>query len=324
MRGARDMADFSGNRVTRDTGARYPILQGPMAWLARSTLASAVSAAGAVGIIESASGEFEVVKAEVEAMRRLTPNAFGVNLALASLARDDRILDWLADRGPRFVTTSGGDPRRYAARLQAGGAKVYHAVTTLDSALGAAEAGVNGLIVEGAEGGAVSGANPAHLFVLLQAIRRRTDLPLIASGGIADGHGMAAAFALGAEGIQMGTRFLSAVESPAHEAYRRAIVGAEVGSTVLLRRGEEPPLRALRSPVTEAIQRRDIYLSEVLRASRRVHLEGRLDLGLAPAGESAGLIEAVLPAEEIVAQTVAGFWAEIDRLAALRGPLKPS
>jgi len=313
------VGEFKGNRVVRDTGARYPIIQAPMGWIARSRLASAVSAAGGLGMIETSSGEFDAVKVEIETMPHLTRNAFGVNLPLLFLKRDDSIVDWLIAHGPRFITTSAGDPEKYVARLQSAGIRVYHAVATLEAALKAADAGVDGLIVEGAESASIRSPSEVHLFTLLQAVRRGVDLPLVAAGGIVDGHGMAAAFALGAEGVQMGTRFVSAAESPTHEGYKRAIVAAKIDSTVLIRRTEGPPVRALRTPVTDLIERRDLSFGEALRGTRRVYFEGRLDLGLAPAGESAGLIDAVLPARDIIAQTVSGFWAEIDRLAALRG-----
>jgi enoyl-[acyl-carrier protein] reductase II len=316
------MADFDGNRVVQDTGARYPIIHAPMGWIARSRLASAVSAAGGLGMIETSSGDFDAVKVAISRMAKLTQAPFGVNLPLLFLKRDDSIVDWLLDHGPKFVTTSAGDPGTYIGRLQAAGIKVYHAVASVDGAVNAEEAGVSGLIVEGCESASIRGRGEVHAFALLQAVRARTRLPIVAAGGIADGRGMAAAFALGAEGVQMGTRFVCSSESPVHDGYKAAITAAAVDGTVLVRRKQGAPVRALRSPVTEAIECGELYFGEALRGTRTVYFEGKIGAGLAPAGESAGLIDAVLPVSDIISGTVAGFWSEIDRLAMLRAPVQ--
>jgi enoyl-[acyl-carrier protein] reductase II len=316
------MRDFSGNRVCRDTGGLYPIIQAPMGWIARSKLASAVSNAGGLGMIETSSREFEAVKAEIEAMPRLTSAPFGVNLPLLFLKDNDSIVEWLLTRPPRFVTTSAGDPGTYVGRLRSAGVKVYHAVATLDGAMKAVRAEVDGLIVEGAESASIRSPVEIHTFALLQAVRAQTDLPIVAAGGIADGRGMAAAFALGADGIQMGTRFVCSLESPVHHDYKAAIVAARIDSTVLVRRAEGAPVRVLRSSVTEAINRGDLRFGDALRCSRTVYFKGTIESGLAPAGESAGLISKVLTADEIITTTVDGFWAAIDELASLRGNAK--
>ncbi|MEK9839054.1 MAG: nitronate monooxygenase, partial [Ilumatobacter sp.] len=192
------------NRVTRDLGVDIPIVQAPMGWIARSRLASAVSAAGACGIIETSSGELDAVREEIRAMRDLTDRPFGVNIAQA-FVRDPSIAEFVIEQGVRFVTTSAGSPTRYTSVLKEAGLTVYHVVPTLSAALKAVDAGVDGLVVEGGEGGGFKSPTPVSTMVLLPLIRSWVDVPIIAAGGICDGPTMAAAFALGAEGVQMGT-----------------------------------------------------------------------------------------------------------------------
>lgn len=209
------------NRVLAHLGTKYPIIQAPMGWIARSQLASAVCEAGALGIIETSSGETEACKAEIEKMRELTDKPFGVNLPILFL-KDRAMLDYVCASGVKFVTTSAGSPAKFIEPLHEAGIIVYHAVPTLEAAVKCAEAGVDGLVVEGAEGGGFKNPEEVSTLVLLQAIRREVDLPLVAAGGICDGKGMAAAFALGAEAVQMGTRFVSAAESPVQRLHQPA------------------------------------------------------------------------------------------------------
>jgi enoyl-[acyl-carrier protein] reductase II len=192
------------NRLTRMLGVRYPIVQAPMGWIARSQLASAVSNAGGMGIIETSSGELEVVRNEIKRMRTLTPHPFGVNIALA-FVRDPNIVKFVDEavvqQGVRFVTTSAGDPAKYCRDLKALGLTVFHVVPTLKAALKAVEAGVDGLVVEGGEGGGFKNPQPVMTMVLLPLVHEKVDVPIIAAGGITCGRSMAAAFALGAEGV---------------------------------------------------------------------------------------------------------------------------
>jgi enoyl-[acyl-carrier protein] reductase II len=170
-----------------------------------------------------------------------------VNLPIRFL-KDDAMLRFVCESGIRFVTTSAGSPAKFIAPLKAAGIVVYHAVPTLETALKCVDAGVDGLVVEGAEGGGFKNPEEVSTLVLLQAIRERVDVPLIAAGGIVDGRGMAAAFALGAEGIQMGTRFVASAESPVHDHYKEAIVSAEITGTWMLNTKSTPCIRALKTP----------------------------------------------------------------------------
>ena len=196
------------NRVIQHTGSKFPIIQAPMGWIARSQLASAVCEAGGMGIIETSSGEIDNCKDEIKAMTKLTQKPFGVNLPLLFL-KDDSMVNFCVDAGVKFVTTSAGDPTKYISVLKDAGITVYHAVPSLDGAIKAINAGVDGLVVEGTEGGGFKSPVEVGLLVLIQSIRQNSDIPIIAAGGIVDGSGMAAVFAAGADGIQMGTRFVS-------------------------------------------------------------------------------------------------------------------
>jgi enoyl-[acyl-carrier protein] reductase II len=296
------------NRVLAHTGATYPIVQAPMGYIARSQLASAVSNAGGLGIIETSSGEVDVCLAEIAKTKELTDKPFGVNLPLLFI-REPRVVDLVAKSGVRFVTTSAGSPAKLLPTLKTAGLIVYHVVPNLSSALKAVEAGVDGLIVEGGEGGGFKNPDDVSTLVLLQAVRERTDVPMIAAGGICDGRGMAAAFALGAEGIQMGTRFVSSTESPVHANYKQAIVDAGDTGTVMLNRKSTPCVRALKTKRTAEIEREGSFDRSIFASVKDVYFGGDMEASLALAGQTVALIHEVLPVAEIIRRTVEGFHA---------------
>jgi enoyl-[acyl-carrier protein] reductase II len=303
------------NRVLADTGARYPIVQAPMGWIARTQLASAVSRAGGLGIIETSSGETEACKAEIAKMSALGL-PFGVNLPIRFL-KDDAMLGFVCNSGVKFVTTSAGSPAKFVAPLQAAGIIVYHAVPTVDAALKCVAAGVDGLVVEGAEGGGFKNPEEVSTLVLLQAIRERVAVPLIAAGGICDGRGMAAAFALGAEGVQMGTRFVASAESPVHANYKAAICSARETGTWMLNKKSSPCIRALKSERTKSIEASGLMPADTFSGIRAVYFDGDMEAAPALAGQSAGLIHEVLSVQQIIEQTVAEFFAITQRMGAL-------
>ena len=278
-----------------------PIVQAPMGWIARSALASAVSRAGAMGIIETSSGELDIIRDEIRSMRELTDRPFGVNIAQA-FVRDPAIVDFVVEQGVRFVTTSAGSPTRYTEPLKAAGLTVFHVVPTLRAALKAVDAGVDGLIVEGGEGGGFKNPTPVSTMVLLPLVRSRVDVPIIAAGGITDGASMAAAFALGAEGVQLGTRMVSAAESPVHANWKQAIVDATDTDTVFLNRRHSPALRALRTPYTEALEDDPDDVFGRFGDVPAVYFGGELDRGVALSGEVAARIDSVRPVAEIIAE----------------------
>ena len=299
-------------------GVEFPIVQAPMWWIARSHLAAAVSNAGGMGIIETSSGELDVIKTEIAAMRSLTDKPFGVNIAQA-FVRDPAIADFVVDQGVRFVTTSAGDPTKYTEKLKSAGLTVFHVVPTLAAALKAVEAGVDGLVVEGGEGGGFKNPRDVASMVLLPLVAEHVSVPIVAAGGICDGAGMAAAFALGADAVQMGTRMVSALESPVHDNWKNAIVGAAETDTVFLNRFGRPGLRALRTERTSRLEREEQVGMDQFAGTQEVYFGGDLEAGIALTGQVAGRIREVLPVAEILWSTVNEFRASAARVAQTAG-----
>jgi enoyl-[acyl-carrier protein] reductase II len=292
---------MQGNRLCAMLGIARPIVQAPMGWIARAQLASAVSEAGGLGIIETSSGELEAIRGEIAKMRALTDKPFGVNIAQA-FVRDPDIVNFIIDQGVRFVTTSAGDPNRYCAELKAAGLTVFHVVPNLAGALKALEAGVDGLVVEGGEGGGFKNGRDVASMVLLPLVRAHTDKPIIAAGGMLCGRTMAAAFALGADGIQLGTRMVSAAESPVHANWKDAILAAKETDTVFLNRhGPGPALRALRTEKTTRLEREPggNIMAEFGRATD-LYFGGDMEASIALSGQVAGRIDRVRPVREIL------------------------
>ena len=303
------------NRVTEMLGVDLPIVQAPMGWIARSQLASAVSNAGGMGIIETSSGELDNVKEEIRKMRDLTDKPFGVNIAQA-FVRDPNIVQFVVDQGIKFVTTSAGSPTRYTEDLKAAGCTVFHVVPTLAGAIKAVEAGVDGLIVEGGEGGGFKNPNPVASMVLLPLVRSKVDVPIIAAGGMVDGATMAAAFALGAEGVQMGTRMVSSLESPVHDNWKHAIVNAEETGTVFLNKFHSPALRALRTKRTTEMEKIiDENIFGQFGDAKSLYFGGDMEAAVPLSGQVAGRIESVRPVAEIIQETAREFFATVASLS---------
>lgn len=294
-------------------GIEYPIVQAPMGWIARSQLASAVSNAGGLGIIETSSGELDEVKNEIAQMRALTDKPFGVNIAQL-FVRDPAIVDFVVEQGVKFVTTSAGDPTKYTKQLKDAGLTVYHVVPTLASALKAVDAGVDGLVVEGAEGGGFKNPRDVSTMVLLPLVAERVDVPIVAAGGITDGASMAAAFALGAQGVQMGTRMVSAKESPVHDNWKNAIVNAAETDTVFLNRFGKPSLRALRTERTTRLEREDSFGMEELARARDLYFGGDMEAAVALTGQVCGRITSVESVQDILWSTAREFHERIAQL----------
>ena len=301
------------NRVTELLGTEFPILQAPMGWIARSALASAVSNAGGMGIIETSSGELDNVKREIQFMRELTTKPFGVNIAQA-FVRDPNIVDFVVENGVRFVTTSAGDPTKYTGALKAAGLTVFHVVPTLNAALKAVDAGVDGLVVEGGEGGGFKNPRDVSTMVLLPLICSKVDVPVIAAGGITDGVAKAAAFARGAEGVQMGTRMVAAAESPVHANWKQALVDAAETDTVFLNRFSRPAMRALRTERTTRLEHDDAVSMAEFGTVTDLYFGGDLESSIALGGQVMGRIEAVVPVEQILRTTMDEFQTTLAQL----------
>ena len=294
------------NRVIKHTGSKYPIIQAPMGWIARSQLASAVCEAGGMGIIETSSGEIDNCKKEILKMSELTDKPFGVNLPLLFL-KDDSMVKFCVDAGVKFVTTSAGDPTKYISVLKDAGITVYHAVPSLQGAIKAADAGVDGLVIEGTEGGGFKSPVEIGLLVLIQSIKQNIDLPLIAAGGIVDGAGMAAVFAAGAEGIQMGTRFVSSVESPVHRNFKDKIIDSGIDGTLILNKSSKPVIRALKSDLTINIDQKGEMDMSAMMNIKNLYFDGDMEAAPALSGQSTGLISEIKPVKQIIEETIDEF-----------------
>ena len=296
------------NRITEMLGVEFPIVQAAMGWIARAPLASAFSNAGGMGIIETSSGELDAIREEIIKMKDLTDKPFGVNVAQA-FVRDPNIVDFVIEQGVKFVTTSAGDPMKYTAMLKEAGLTVFHVVPSLPAALRAIEAGVDGLIVEGGEGGGFKNPKDVATMVLLPLVCEKVDVPVIGAGGMVDGRTMAAAFALGAEGILIGTRVLSSAESPVHQNWKDRIVEAQETDTVFLNRhGPGPALRALRTERTTRLQKEppENIFGEFA-GTQDVYFGGNLEAGIALTGQVAGRINEVKPVRQILNEIMEEF-----------------
>ncbi|MDM4139397.1 MULTISPECIES: nitronate monooxygenase [Mycobacterium] len=288
------------NRVCALARIDIPIIQAPMTYIAGAQLAAAVSNAGALGIIETTSDQG---RADLRRVRELTAGAVGANIALL-FNRDPAMLDLLVANDIRFVTTSAGSPSIFTERLHDAGITVFHVVGTLAAAKKAVDAGVDGLVVEGVEGGGFKNRFGASTMVLLPLVAAHVDVPIVAAGGICDARSMAAAFVLGAEAVQMGTRLLASAESPVHGNLKQAVVDADETGTVLLPLDGNRMMRVIRTPAAERL---DAATSAeagaaALQRVQRLYFDGDLDASVANTGQVAGRIQDLPPAADIITQ----------------------
>ncbi|MEI7991579.1 MAG: nitronate monooxygenase [Actinomycetota bacterium] len=302
------------NRVTRMFGVEIPIVQAPMGFIAKPALVSAVANAGAIGLVPGSLG-IDEVREDIRRTRDLTDKPFGVNLPIA-FVQDIRIIDMIVEEGIRFVTTSAGSPEKHTKTLKAAGLTVFHVVPSLKGALKAVDSGVDGLVVEGSEGAGFKNPRDVTSMVLLPLIASRVGLPIIAAGGMADGRSMAAAFALGAEGVQMGTRMVATVESPVHQNMKQAVVDAEETDTMMINQHNGRPVRVLRTAATAPFElSNEGNPMALLPQTLEMYQNGDLDSGLPQLGQVAGRIEAIQTAAEIIRQTVEEFESILGSLA---------
>jgi enoyl-[acyl-carrier protein] reductase II len=303
------------SRLQQLLGVEIPIVQAPMTFIAGAQLAAAVSEAGGLGVIETASPQG---KADLKRVRELTDKPVAANIAL-TMRSYDGIVDILHDAGITTVTTSAGDPAVLTGILRDAGITVFHVVGTLRAAQKAQAAGVDGLVVEGVEGGGFKNQHGASTMVLLPLIAAQTDLPIIAAGGICDATSMAAAFVLGAEGVQMGTRMLASAESPVHQAFKDAVVANNDLGTVLISTPGMPTMRVLkteRSSQTAITGDPGDGLAQV----QALYFDGALEASYANLGQVSSRIDAIQPVAEIIREmwddALARIEAGRDRLAA--------
>jgi enoyl-[acyl-carrier protein] reductase II len=305
------------NRLTRMLGVDYPIVQAPMGLIATGSFAAAVSNAGGFGLVGVGTGDIETIRHELAEARRLATRPYGANVALAFL-RDPAIIRLIVDEGIRIVTTSAGDPGKYAPVLKQAGITVLHVVPTLAAARKAIEAGVDGLVVEGGEGGGFKGNVQVATMVLVPQIRAHTDLPIVAAGGVVDGHSMAAAFALGADGVQMGTRLVCSAEAGVHQNWKQAIVASAETDTLILNAFGKPTVRVMRTRRTERLEREpSLDLMAELKNAADLYFGGDMEASVALLGQGCGRIADIPPVAEILSRTMDEFVATLRGMGSL-------
>ena len=296
------------NRVTEILGSEYPIIQGAMRLITLGEMAAAVSRSGAFGNIAASGLEGDRLRGEIRKARSLTPKPFGINIPVYR-PNAFEALEIAIEEGIQTITTSAGDPGKVIKRVKEAGIKILQVVANVEMARKAEDAGVDGVIAVGTEGGGHVGRDEIASMPLLRQVVEAVKIPVIAAGGIADGRAWVAAFALGAEGIQMGTRFLATRECPISAAYKEAILEAKDQSTMIAaRRGF--PIRVLKNQAAMAVRSmdergisRDEINAYVDSLSKRA--EEDRENKLMSAGQVAGLIRHVLGVEELVQNMVA-------------------
>jgi enoyl-[acyl-carrier protein] reductase II len=289
------------NRVTEMLGCQYPIIQGAMGIISNSEMVAAVSNAGGFGVLATAFADnVDIVREQVKATQKLTDKPFGANLFMMN-PLSDQFGRLLAEAGVRAVTLSGGSPKVLIPLLHELGIKALVVVPTSKVAVSAESHGADAIVAEGSESGGIQGYQGASTIVLIPAVVDAVKVPVIAAGGIGDSRGYKAALALGAEGVQVGTRFIASIECIAHATYKDIIVQSPETGTDRLDRGRLR-IRALHTPLVEKIihgeQIEDVVFGG--KAMEASWLRGDADAGVLPAGQISGLIHSVLSVKEII------------------------
>lgn len=298
------------SRICEILGIRYPIIQGGMAWIADASLAAAVSNAGGLGLISSVNAGTEAVRDEIRKCRQLTDKPFGVNIMLQA-PNAAEIAQLVIDEGVKVITTGAGSPAPYMEAWKAAGIKVIPVIASVALALKVQALGATALVAEGAESGGHVGE--LHTMALLPQVADAVDIPVIGAGGIADARQAAAAFILGADAIQVGTRFLAAEECTVHQNYKDRILKATDNSTMVTGKTLGHPVRSLKSPFSTTFAKMEadpaVKPEEILAfgtgALRKAAKEGDPN-GSYMAGETAGLVNRIEPAGAIVDDLILG------------------
>ncbi|TRX37445.1 nitronate monooxygenase [Flavobacterium sp. ZT3R18] len=301
------------NKITSLFNIKYPIIQAGMIWNSGYKLASAVSNAGGLGLIGAGSMYPEVLREHIQKCKKATDKPFGVNVPML-YPNIEEIMKIIVDEGVKIVFTSAGNPKTWTSFLKENGITVVHVVSSSVFALKAQEAGVDAVVAEGFEAGGHNGREETTTFTLIPMVKDKISIPLIAAGGIATGRGMLAAMVLGADGVQVGSRFAASLESSSHENFKQTIVGVKEGDTQLTLK-ELAPVRLIKNKFYQDVQ--ELYekcptkeeLATLLGRARakRGMFEGDLIEGELEIGQIAGLIKKIVPAKEIVIEMIVDF-----------------
>jgi NADH:quinone reductase (non-electrogenic) len=320
-------------RITELLGIRYPIIQGGMQWVGTAELAAAVSSAGGLGILTALTQPTpEALAREIDRCRGMTDQPFGVNLTILPSVKPPpyaEYLDVVIERGVKMIETAGNSPRDFIEKLKRHGVRIVHKCTSVRHALSAERNGVDAVSIDGFECAGHPGEDDVPGLVLIPLATRALRIPVVASGGIADGRGMAAALALGAEGVNMGTRFCATVEAPIHEQIKQALVKASERDTQLIFRTLRNTGRVLKNAVSDevvATERRpggcefsDIQPLVAGARGRGALQSGEVDAGLVWAGQVVGLIDDIPTCDELLQRMVAQCRESLARASAWAG-----
>lgn len=306
------------NTITQLFNIKYPIIQGGMIWNSGYKLASAVSNAGGLGLIGAGSMYPEVLREHIQKCKKATDKPFGVNVPML-YPNIEEIIQILIEEGVKIVFTSAGNPKTWTSHLKENGITVVHVVSSSKFALKAQEAGVDAVVAEGFEAGGHNGREETTTLTLIPMVRENITIPLIAAGGIATGKGMLAAMVLGADGVQMGSRFAASLESSAHENFKKTIVDLKEGETQLTLK-ELAPVRLIKNKFFDDVQ--ELYskcpskedLENLLgkRRAKRGMFEGDLIEGELEIGQIAGLIHEIKPVKDIVEEVMSEFESTVN------------
>ncbi|HQF48890.1 MAG TPA: nitronate monooxygenase [Flavobacterium alvei] len=301
------------NKITQLFNIKYPIIQAGMIWNSGYKLASAVSNAGGLGLIGAGSMYPEVLREHIQKCKKATDKPFGVNVPML-YPNIEEIMTILVEEGVKIVFTSAGNPKTWTPFLKEKGITVVHVVSSTFFALKAQDAGVDAVVAEGFEAGGHNGREETTTFTLIPMVKEKIKIPLIAAGGIANGRGMLAAMVLGAEGVQVGSRFAASTESSAHDNFKNKIIETQEGQTQLTLK-ELAPVRLIKNKFYQDVQ--DLYaqcptkeeLVTLLGRARAKHgmFEGDMDEGELEIGQIAGLIHEIKPAAEIISEMIFEF-----------------
>ncbi|MGB3775983.1 MAG: nitronate monooxygenase [Leeuwenhoekiella sp.] len=304
---------MNGNDITSLFKIKYPIVQAGMVWNSGWKLASAVSNAGGLGLLGAGSMYPEILREHITKCKKATSKPFGVNVPLL-YPEIEKIMDVIVEENVKIVFTSAGNPKSWTSFLKNKGITVVHVVSSLKFALKAEQTGVDAIVAEGFEAGGHNGREETTTFTLLPIIKEKINIPFIAAGGIATGSGILAAMVLGADGVQIGSRFVASVESSAHEDYKKLVVEAGEGSTELTLK-ELTPVRLLKNNFYRKVQ--ELYsnnpskqdLIELLGRARakKGMFEGDLNEGELEIGQICGIIHKILPAADIIEKLMIDF-----------------
>ncbi len=310
-------------RITKLLNIEYPILQGGMAWVATHELAAAVSEAGGLGVIAAGSAPGNIIRDEIRKLKELTDKPFGVNIMLLSPFAED-IVDIVCDEGVPVVTTGAGNPGKYIEKLKQHNVKIIPVVPTVSLARRLEKLGVDALIVEGTEAGGHIGE--LTTLVLVPQVVDAVNIPVIAAGGIGDSRGFLAALSLGAEGVQLGTRFVCSTEAKVHQNYKERIIEAKDRDALVTGRSTGHPVRVLKNKFTKEfldLEKQGVDFETLERLGvgrlRKAVQEGDMDNGSLMAGQISGLINDVKSCKEIIEDMVFGADKVRSRLSSLMG-----